>query len=165
MSQDRKPLFSAAERAHIATLVVGEPSGVTVEIGGMEVNLLPLSNRQGKQALRLIGVVAGLTEGDTNAQIGITVIAKLIASEGESVRALVHDILLTSSKASGLIDVADDGEAVFEEWYDSLSLVETIKTMLPAIVKANGLDTMLGNPLTADAEPIAPAAENQPSLI
>lgn len=153
--------FSAADRRKIAALVIGTPSGTVVEIGGMEFDLLPLTTRQADRVFELLDTITGLqrqAEDDGAADITQTALMELVAREGKNVSALVHDVLLKSARA---MDILDD-EAVFDEWFDQLELKDTILTLLPKLVAANGLSTMLGNSSTPTAAAPATGSETAP---
>lgn len=150
-------LFSARERNFVQAQTVGKPTGVEVEISGFTFDLVPLTMSQGQMILDILDSVPEISKPGADGQVKVdgNRVLELISSEGTRVKELTRTLLLRSAKANGLIDADDDGEAVFDEWFNELELRPTITTLLPAIARANGLTSLLGNapapPAAADA--------------
>lgn len=148
--------FSAADRNLIRKHSVGKPTGVTVELGGFELNLVPMTVEQAGEVFRIVDTLVPLLRSNVDAgmlEAKQDVLAKVVATEGPRVTQIVRGILRESALAGDLIDEGDAGEDVFEEWFGRLPLLEMLKTLWPKLVEAQGLKTMLGNYSTPPQEP------------
>src|SRR5579862_2516678 len=152
-----RKLFSKAERAFIWKQTVGHPTGVVVEIAGFAFDLCPLTTAQALQILDIIDSIPELKNaGDLKVDINFYQMMSLIAREGKNVMALAKSILRKSADATGLIE-DDEGVALFEEWFGELELRPTVTALTPALLRANGLESLLKNAVAPTAQP-APAA-------
>ena len=145
--------FSKKDRAAIAKQVIGKPTDVTVELGGMTISLVPITTAQADEIFDILdafGKLGAQADKDGMASLNQTDLASMVPREGKRIKKVLRSYLFESAKASDLIDDCDD---IFDEWFGSLPLLETVRTMLPKIVEAQGLGTMLGNSSTLPAEP------------
>lgn len=142
-----RKLFSAHERSFISQQNVGKPTGVTVEVGGFVFDLVPLTTSQASMVLDIMDSIPELRSlsqsGDM--EIAISRMLELASERGRDILALLRKLLLKSAKANGLINVDDDGLAVFNDWFDELELRATLITVIAPVLAANGLGTLLGN--------------------
>lgn len=145
--------FSRENRAAIAKQAIGKPTDVTVEVGGITIALVPITTEQADEVFSILESFGKLSAQAENgiAQVSPDFLAAMIPTEGRRIRKVLRSYLLESAKASDLVD--DGCEDVFDEWFARLPLLDTIRTMLPKIVEAQGLGTMLGNSSTPPAEP------------
>lgn len=147
----KKIRFTARDREIIRKHSIGKPTGVVVEVGGMEIDLVPLTTEQAGEVFAILDAFATLQKAadDKGAvESGAAALGELVGKEGARVKRILHGILHESATAGDLID----DEAVFEEWFNRLPLLDTVKVMLPKIIEAQGLGTMLGNSLTPPSE-------------
>lgn len=142
-----KRIFSRADRERILSLAVGKPTGVIVEIGGFELNLVPLTPSQASGIFSLLDAFSKLDgAANENGEVVLTRtnLLQLIAKEGDRVIDLARAIVYKTAKANGLIG-PEDGKQVFDEWFDDLDFFETVRTLVPAIIEASGMKSLLGN--------------------
>lgn len=140
-----RKLFTKAERDFIWKQTVGKPTGVKVEIAGFEFDLVPLTTAQAHQILGIIETVPELQNfGDGKVQVDPNTIMQLVAREGKNVMSLAKSILHSAAEASNMID-DDGGEDLFNEWFAGLAVRQTATALIPALLAANGLGTLLKN--------------------
>lgn len=153
-------IFSGAERAFVKQLSVGKPTGEIVTLNEIEVNLVPLTTRQGKDLVAILGAIT--TAFKPGAPVDIAAAVDALSQEYERTMKLTRDVLFRSLCASDQIDLEDDGEAVFDDWFFELDLRPTMTALVPAVIRANGLSNILGNrwtPPTERSVESAPAAD------
>ena len=160
MAKSVRKLFTKTERGFIWKQTVGKPTGVKVEIAGFEFDLVPLTTAQAQQILEIIDAIPELQNIDNGVvKVDPNRIMQLVAKEGKRVMELAKSVLHSAAVASDMIDRSTDGEgeACFDEWFSGLSLRPTTQALLPALLVANGLGTLLKN-AEAPAAEVAPAA-------
>jgi hypothetical protein len=159
-------MFSSRERAFVAQQTAGKPTGAEVEIAGFVIDLVPLTTSQAQQILNILDAIPELTKpaGPGQVQLDVTRMLELVSREGRQVMDLARSVLFRSAKASHMIDAENEGQDVFDEWFDQLDLRSTAAALLPAILKANGLESLMGNaPAPAAANGQAPATSDSTS--
>jgi hypothetical protein len=149
----RARLFSASDRKRILALVVGEPSGVKVTVGGMEFNMVAVSSEELMSVLDLvikfsdmfdkIGVEGALKESD---------VFRAIGEDGARIMGLVKSMLYRSAALDD-DDTPDEDRALFDEWFNKLPIMETIKTLTPAVLEANGIGNVRPPKTTENGTP------------
>lgn len=156
-------MFSSRDRAAISDQVVGVPSGHKITVGGFVFDLIPLTTSQATQILTLLQAIPDLTGKGPEAGKAVDVMQLLamIAREGDRARELARSILYKTAKANKLIDFQDEGEASFDDWFDDLDIIDTLKRLLPAVLQASHLEGILGN---VNAPPAVTAATAQLDL-
>jgi hypothetical protein len=161
-------IFSRAERSFILKHAVGKPTGTKVEIGGFEFDLIPLTPSQADGIFSLLDAFSQI-ETVANAETGDATFTqanffKLIAKEGSKLIALAREILYTTAKANGLIG-EDGGDDVFDEWFKTIDLFALVRQLVPALIAASGMKSLLGNRSTPSIEPSesAKSAGEQPA--
>jgi hypothetical protein len=113
------------------------PSGVKVEIAGIEFNLLPLTDDQLRRFQLLTGAIMQLGELRLTSKVPPDELSETSREVSAAMRVVVHDILHECALANGLID----DEQAFEEWFGRLSLadtfVDTFEKLAPKLVMAS----------------------------
>lgn len=150
-------LFSASERDKVKQLVVGKPTGVLVEIGGVILDLVPLTTQQGKDVTSLFDAFRELK--DKAVTLTVADLAQILLSKRDIVFSLLRGILWRTVVANEQVDQDDGGQEAFDEWFDNLEFQPMLKALLPAILEANGLKSLLGNGRPAATEAEAPPVE------
>jgi hypothetical protein len=150
-----KRRFSADQRAEILAQVVGKPTGVIFEFGGMEFDLVALSMSQISGVLDTLQkfptVSKAMRGGGTDDGIAT------IGGEISKLLDLAHDLLKRSAFYGET--PTDDDVAVFEEWFAACSPMELLKGLGTKVVAAAGLSKTQKDPTPA---PTAPS-ESEPS--
>jgi hypothetical protein len=144
--------FTADDRDAIRKQTVGTPTDVAFEVGPIAIRLIPLTVEQAED---IFGLLDAFTEVQKQANDSGDVAAAgevwaaLISREGRRAKKLMREILLESAEANGLVDDVE----VFDLWLGRLPLVDTIKALLPKVVEAQGLMTMMGKSSTPTSQP------------
>jgi hypothetical protein len=141
-----RPIFSAQTRLELLKQVVGKPSGVIVELGGLQIDLVAVSVADDEQVIGLAQTFGSIYDDVMSKQI--TSFAEIIPQIGGRYRDL-KDILKRMVHDSVEVD-GDEGEAAFDEWWNALPLVETMQALASATLSANRLAS-LGKRLAAEA--------------
>ena len=162
---DKKVRFSADDRETIRRHTIGKPTGVLVDLSGVEFDLVPLTTAQGNAIFEILDAVSPLiskADAGGNVAIAQTAWAGIVAAEGRRVNSILRGILLASAKATlvpcgetslPLFDPDDaDSLALFDEWFEALPLVETVRTLFPKLLEAQGMTTLMGNSSTPQPE-------------
>jgi hypothetical protein len=156
-----RSLFSPAERERLLKLTLRKPTGTVVTLGEIEFDLLPMSTSDGLEVLGLVEKFADIF-GKVRTQGGISEseIARLASEEGGRVIALAKKMLRDAAGAN-----APDEVALFDEWFALLPLADTMRTLVPAVLQANGIASLRGNAPgpAAPAESAEPEATASPS--
>jgi hypothetical protein len=135
--------FSAADRDIIRKHVIGKPTGVIATIGGMKFDLIPITAEQAQTLFEILDVVGPMwAQGDVTG--GKSDLMMILGREGKRTMDVLRSVVHDAAEANGLID-ADGGEEIFAEWFGKLPPVETLQTLFPKFVEAQGLKTLLGN--------------------
>ena len=140
----RKPRFSSADRDLIRKHAIGKPTGVIAEVGGFTFDLTPLTTEQAGEVFSIVGTFSGLYEkqnDDGNVEAKAAAIGQLIGVEGNRVRKILRSVLWESVRASE----PDFEEPLFDEFFNAQPLKDTVVAVLPKIIEASGLGTLLGN--------------------
>lgn len=151
--------FSPAERDQIRKQVVGKPTGVIFEVGGFELDLVPLTVEQATQVGKLVdGIGAAASgvavDGEGNAKFDLAMITKLVEHDVPLARALLRNILFDSAVAGELVDESIAGEVeTFDDWFGRLPVRQTLQELIPKLLESQGLQTSLGNSSTPPTEP------------
>lgn len=154
----KKRLFSADNRARILAQVVGKPTGVKAEIGGIEIDLLPFNTEEGLAVFALLRKFADLFEDMRAGKVTEASLARAVGAEGETILGLIRSVIKRSANVEG-----DEEEQLFNQWFASLELIATVKALAPKVIAANGIGELLGNGAAAQA---APQGEpQQPALV
>lgn len=151
--------FTAEDREAIRKQSIGRATDVSIELNGVELNLVPLSVGQAVEVFALLKSFVALRSSADKAT-GEAVVpqddfASLISTEGDRVKTIMHDVLYDSAVATSATEGVDVDEELFHYWFDHLPLLSTLKALFPKIIEAQGLNTMLGNssPPTAQLVP------------
>jgi hypothetical protein len=152
-STPARGLFDPANRAMLMGQVIGEPTGIIVEIAGQAIDLVPLSTRDGKKlvemAEELFATWKGINGGSiTDADIFATLGAKL-----PEVLTMMKRVLQESA------GVTPEQQEIFDEWFESTRFVPTFKALVPKVLRANGLGKIADRLERAAANPSTPATE------
>lgn len=156
--------FTAADRALIVRHAIGKPTGIVVEIGGMQIDLVPLTTEQADEVFAVIDVLSDLFS-QQNAQGEVTVNQadgiKLAVAQVRRLRKLVRDVLHESALASDQID----DESVFDEWFNHLSITkDNLEPLVLSIIQASGLKGLMGNLLTRPSGTTTPPGTESASI-
>lgn len=146
--------FSAADREIIRKHCIGKPTGVVVELRGFTLDLVPLTTEQANEVFSILDAIAPLLKmqnADGVVDVARDHWAAIVAKEGKRVNTILRSVLHGAAVANDLID-DDEGEELFDKWYKGLPLAETLRTLSPKLVEAQGLQTMLGNSSTPPSE-------------
>ena len=151
----RRALFSAADRAKIMQLVVGKPSGTLVTIGGIEFDIVPFNTTDGMELFELSERVGELWGKARASALEEAEVGAAIKAEGSRVLKLMR----TALEAAAFIE-DDEQQALFDDWFAKLPLIESVRTLAPALIAANGINALRGNasPPAAPTEPTAETA-------
>jgi len=169
-------IFSSREREQLLKLVVGKRTGVLVTLGGVTFDLLPFTAAEGLSAFVFIRRFADLTRRVGKNALSVIDFAEVVGADGPAIAALLHIYLArcaglrlepkdpqTPQDALELADlqIADqDEKAGFELWFSQLPLAETVRTLFPHFMEANGLVAVTRPP--ADAPSSANSGEMTP---
>jgi hypothetical protein len=154
----RRPLFSAATRLDLLAQVVGQPSGVIVELGGLEINLVALPFAQDEKIIRHAQTFGAIFDEFQSGKVQTFAdAAPMLVDRYHDLKALLKEMVLASVEVA-----SDDGAAVFDEWWNALPPVQTIGKLVPAVLQANGL-AALGKRMAAEAAVKLSAAKGAPS--
>ena len=151
----RRSLFSTSDRQRLLEQALGEPTSVTVEIGGVTFDLVPFSFKDGSRVLELVQKLGGIFGQLKERSATDDQIATAIGSNGSEILATAKKVLQDSSFLED-----DEQRALFEEWFDQLPMIPTIRTLAPAVFKANWPN--LGNAPAPTAE--VSTATSEPAL-
>jgi|GEM_PF-2717140 len=155
-------IFSAANRAFLMEQAIGKPTGIIVELGGLEFNLVPLSTRDGK---RVIAMAEELTETWKGIAGGNVTQADVFATLGSKLPEVLDMVKRVLADSAGIAD--DDARALFEEWFEATPFVPTLKALIPKVLRANGMDAIAdrierpSTPASQTTETPAPQAQPQ----
>lgn len=129
---ERIRLFSPENRVALLSMNVDKPTGIVCELGGLCVDLLPLTTREGSEMFAVIKMVgamwASLQEGK-----GEITITQAIGDKGPEILGMVRDYL------ARCCNVQEGDEESFQAWFDRLPLVQTLIALLPKLIAANKL--------------------------
>jgi hypothetical protein len=156
-------LFSAENLSKTLLQVVGEPSGVLATIGGVDVNLVPISADELFSSLDILLRLADLADGAQSGKLDGPSIMRVIGTDGARVGQLLKSIVRRSLVSAGALDPNVDAEVRgFDAWFGSLPIVESAKTLLPKVLAANGVSD-LARPQNPVTEQPAPESSTQPT--
>jgi hypothetical protein len=149
----RKPLFSPEKEDEIMAQVVGRPSGTVVELGGQAIDLIAIPFAKERRVIALAQSFGDLfREAKTQSQAGDGAAESSTESSApfnqrvqasfDELKAYLKEVVHDS------VEIAPDGERVFEAWWGQLPMGPTMRTLLNALLQANGVGE-LGNALGA----------------
>lgn len=143
-------IFPIAEARKILAQRVGEPSDVVIELGGLSIALHPLTTADSDFVIEVINgldvAYRNAKDGATDGSISQETLLGLITSAAGQVAELRDFVREQLSRA--LYVKTDEERELFDAWWNGLPFVETLKTVLPNLIAASGLSSLV-NPLTA----------------
>ena len=145
-------LFSPANREKVLRAVVGKPSGVIAEVGGLSFNLVALSAGEVLSVLGLLTKFADLATQSEKGTLSGPAVMRAIGEDGGTVAGLVKSVL---KRSAGVKEPAELD--LFETWFENLPIIESAQGLIPKILEANGLGSMMEARPPVPVEELAPA--------
>jgi len=146
----RARLFSPEHRNRILSLAMGKPTGVRVEIAGVDFDLYPISFNEIKSVLSTVGKVSRILQsarkGADQASTGAE-LAEIISSDGDQLLEMIHKMLRRAAHLDG-----DAEKQNFDDWFNELPAIEVVKTLVPKVLEANGVSQVFNRPQAAATE-------------
>jgi hypothetical protein len=147
-------LFSSDDAAELLGRNPGEPTGVTVEVGGVTFDLRPMSVGASLPIFELLRDFGRVQQATAAGEIGGL---ELMTFAGERAPELVS-VAKNVLKAAAEIDPDDaDSVARFDRWFDGLPLRETVQRVLRRVWDAEGFST-LAEATKTDPRPLRTAS-------
>ncbi|MBC5805622.1 MAG: hypothetical protein ACR2KS_10115 [Candidatus Eremiobacter antarcticus] len=154
-------MFAPEKRGELLKLVVGKKTGVEVSVGGLTIDLLPLSTAEGLSLFSYVREYSFVFKKLQNNEFSQMDFADIIGKDGPEISRLLGLFL---ARCVGLaleprpdvraqdptflelrdFQLADQPERdSFVLWYASLDLSSTLREVGPKLLKANGLSAMV----------------------
>lgn len=153
VAEQRRALFSSVDRVQLLAQAMGKPTGEIVHIGGLDFDLVPLSTFEALDIIELVDRYGSIISQVKNGgEIDEAEIARSVHAEGGRILNMVKKILRDATYIED-----ETQEQLFEEWFNVIPIVESLRALIPAIWRANALKK-LGNeqpaePVTIEATP------------
>lgn len=130
--------FHKDQEARLLAQAVGEPSGIIAAVGGLDFDLVPLATGDGVNLVLMIPKLAFLW---SKAQAGELKDAELNAAMESDLPwalGLIKSVLRDSARCA---DPDGFDESVFDAWYAQTRFIPTLETLVPKILRTNGMDS------------------------
>jgi len=155
--------FSAKDRASILARVPGKPSGVLAQVGGMEFDLVAVSNAELLEILEIAYAVADIFDSITKGEASNSDLLRGLGQDGPKALDFLKAVLKRSAFMGVDITTADAQAdiSVFEEWFALVPAADMLREVFPKLLQANGLG-QFSNPTTATPVEVPATSPSEP---